>query len=124
MNGSHFIPAGSYRYYDIKILRIAYINFPDKCPLDQRIKLLKAEEPLTNEEKITLGFIANNIDDKKKKDEYAKKLAEEDLIITNVAKRPYSALYLYGNFFPKPESRSNVSLIIFFIIFIFCKFLF
>jgi hypothetical protein len=109
MNGSHFIPAGSYRYYDIKILRISYVTFPDKCPLEQRIKLIKAEDTLTNEEKISLGFISNNIDDKKKKDEYIKKLAEEDLLISTVAKRPYSALNIYGNFFPKPESRSNVS---------------
>lgn len=108
MNNSHYIYAGSYKYYDIKILRITYANF-DKLPLDQRQKIIKAEEVLTNEEKITLGFIPNNIEDKKKKDEYIKKLAEEDNLIKNSIKRPYSGIYIYGNFFPKHDPRNNVS---------------
>jgi hypothetical protein len=110
MNGDHEIYAGCYKYYDVKITRLAYMTFPDKTNIEQRIKSIKIEETLTNEEKITLGLIPNNIDDKKKKAEYEKKLEHEDHDIKTMARRPYSGLYLYGNFFPKSEnSRVNVS---------------
>ena len=109
MNGDHEIYAGCYKYYDVKISRIAFMTFPDKTSIEQRIKLIKAEESLTNEDKITLGLIPNNIEDKKKKEEYSKKLDHEDHVVQTIAKRPYSGLYLYGNFFPKSEhSRVNV----------------
>ena len=107
MNGIHYINAGSYKYYNIKITRICYAVFPDKLPQDQRLKMIKAELPLTEDEKIALGFIANTIDDKKKKEDLAKKILLEDEGI-KVPRRPYSGLYLYGNFFPKPENKSHV----------------
>lgn len=111
MNGIHWINAGSYKYYKTSIIRIVYVNFPDKSTLEDRIKILKAEDQnLTNEEKIGAGFIPNNLEDKKKKEELSKKISEEDNIVKTVARRPYSGIFVYGEFFPKPENKNNVSL--------------
>lgn len=109
MNNIHFIPAGFYRYYDPKILRIAFAVFPDKISSEERVKIISSEEPLTNEEKILLNFIDNNIEDKKKREEFNKRIAEEDKIVESVAKRPYSGFYLYGSYFPRSDMKTNVN---------------
>lgn len=111
LNGIHYMLADSYRYYDVKLLRISYIQFPDKTNFEQRLKMIKMEEPLTLEEKIAVGFVPNNIEDKKKKEELTKKILLEDEMIKTMARRPYASLYLYGNFFPKFENKNNVRIL-------------
>ena len=99
MNGTQWIKAGSFHYCDPKITRIAYIFFKDTQNQDDRLSELAQPQPLTEEEKITLGLLPPYTD-KKKITDYEKKIKEEDDQITNQFKRPYNGLALYGPFFP------------------------
>lgn len=111
MNGNHWMNAGFFKYYIIKVLRVVYVSFPDKSTLEDKIKLIKAEDAsLTNEEKIAAGFIPNNIEDKKKKEELSKRIQEEDQMIQTVPRRPYTGIYIYGEYFPKPDLKSNLKI--------------
>jgi len=101
MNNVEFIKAGSYRYCDVNIKRIAYNLFSPSQSYDDRLAILSKQEPLSIEEKVMLDLI---VEDKKKREEVHKKINEEDNTINNVYKRPYSGLNLYGEFFPKTET--------------------
>lgn len=100
MNNTQWIKVGSFHYCDPKVSRISYIFFNNTQSKDDRLSELAQEEPLNEDELLTLG-LAEPFTDKKRQTEYEKKLKEEDDIMANQFKRPYNGLALYGNFFPK-----------------------
>ena len=109
MNGIHWMDAGYYNYYNVLANRIVYVNFPLNSSYEDRLNILKQEDhALTDDEKIGMGLIQNTIDDKKKKEEINKKIEEENNIVNSIAKRAYSGIYIYGDYFPCIKNKNNI----------------
>jgi len=103
LNNVDWIDAGSYKYFDPKVNRISYVNFPENThQLDGRKTFVAIPENLSNDEKVFLG-IAQKPDDKKKYDEILKKFADEDAIFA-LPRRAHNGLYLFGDYFPQSNN--------------------
>jgi len=99
LNNNHWIYVDTYRYFDPKVLRISYVQFPDNSfDLEKRKETVFFPEPLTDIEKIF--FNPALIEDKKKIEEIKKKFADEDALLLN-PRRAYNGLYIYGDYFPQ-----------------------
>ena len=99
MNGTQWLKAGSYRYYQPKISKLLYIIFKETDTLEMRQKQIEELGPLNENEKILLGM-AEPPTEKKALAEYEKISKEEDDMIKNQHKAPYNGLALYGDYFP------------------------
>ena len=99
MNGTQWLKAGSYRYYQPKISKLLYIIFKETDTLEIRQKQIEEPGPLNENEKILLGM-AEPPTEKKALAEYEKVSKEEEDMIKNQHKSPYNGLALYGDYFP------------------------
>ena len=99
MNGSQWLKAGSYRYCAPKISKMLYSVFKETDSLEERQKQLAEAAPLTDNEKIFMGFMEPPTE-KKALAEYEKNAKEEEDMIKNQHKPPYNGLSLFGEFFP------------------------
>ena len=93
MNGTQWLNAGSYRYYQPKISKLLYIIFKETDTLEMRQKQIEEVGPLNDNEKILLGM-AEPPTEKKALAEYEKISKEEDDMIKNQHKAPYNGLAL------------------------------
>ena len=99
MNGTQWLKAGSYRYYQPKITKLLYIIFKETDTLEMRQKSIEEVGPLSDNEKIYLGM-ADPPTEKKALAEYEKNAKEDEDMIKNQHKAPYNGLALYGDYFP------------------------
>ena len=99
MNGTQWLNAGSYRYYQPKVTKLLYIIFKETDTLEMRQKLIEEQGPLSDYEKIYLGMM-DPPTDKKALAEYEKNSKEDEDMIKNQHKSPYNGLALYGDYFP------------------------
>ena len=99
MNGTQWLKAGSYRYYQPRITKLLYIVFKETDTLEMRQKSIEEVGPLSDYEKIYLGM-AEPPTEKKALAEYEKASKEDEDMIKNQHKAPYNGLALYGEYFP------------------------
>ena len=99
MNGTQWLKAGSYRYYQPKINKMLYVVFKETDTLEMRQKQIEEQGPLSDYEKMYLGMMEPPTE-KKALAEYEKNSKEDEDMIKSQHKSPYNGLALYGDFFP------------------------
>ena len=99
MNGTQWLKAGSYRYYQPKINKMLYVVFKETDTLEMRQKQIEEQGPLSDYEKMYLGMMEPP-PEKKALAEYEKNSKEDEDMIKSQHKSPYNGLALYGDFFP------------------------
>ena len=99
MNGTQWLKAGSYRYYQPKINKMLYVVFKETDTLEMRQKQTEEQGPLSDYEKMYLGMMEPPTE-KKALAEYEKNSKEDEDMIKSQHKSPYNGLALYGDFFP------------------------
>ena len=99
MNGTQWLKAGSYRYYQPKINKMLYVIYKETDNLEAREKMVEEQGPLSDYEKMYLGMMEPPTD-KKALAEYEKNSKEDEDMIKNQHKYPYNGLSLYGDYFP------------------------
>ena len=99
MNGTQWLKAGSYRYYQPRVNKMLYIMFKETDTLEMRQKSIEEVGPLSDYEKMYLGMMEPPTE-KKALVEYEKNSKEDEDMIKTQHKSPYNGLALYGDYFP------------------------
>lgn len=97
-NNQEWIDAGEYKYHDIKVTRLAYVNnFAEEVESEEEKQKLWEKE----EQEPEPPAEATEEELKKHEEEKEKKIADETEEVQNTAKRFGSKIYVHGSHFVK-----------------------